>query len=120
MEHDLIRVITEIDIIKDHVTFQFDIIDTAVCLMGMLPCPHTGTLFGFNDLTVFFSGTHESDIAVVSFRFLVEQFKDTLRTGKRHDNIVELHTKLVDRLAEALIIGKETCKFSKSKATYTV
>ena len=120
VEHDLIRVITEIDIIKDYVTFQLDIIHTAVCLMGMFPCPHTGALFGFDDLPVFFSGADECNITVIYFRLFVEQFKDSLRTGKRHDNIVELHTKLVDRLAEALIIGKETCKFSKSKATYTV
>ena len=45
VEHDLIRVITEINIIKDNIAFQLDIIDTAVSLMCVFPCPHTGTFF---------------------------------------------------------------------------
>ena len=45
VEHDFIRVITEINIIKDNIAFQLDIIDTAVSLMCVFPCPHTGTFF---------------------------------------------------------------------------
>ena len=57
---------------------------------------------------------------------------DGLKPGKVYDVEIKEHREkrsldanayfwvLVDRLAETLIIGKETCKFSKGKAADTV
>ena len=46
--------------------------------MGVLPCPHTRTLFGFHNLSVLLSGADKCDVAVVHFRLLIEQSEDTL------------------------------------------
>ena len=39
MKHDLVIVVSKIHTIKHHVTLQFFISDSAVCLMRMFPCP---------------------------------------------------------------------------------
>ena len=84
--------------------------------MGVLPCPHTRTLFGFHNLTVFPLGAYKCDVTIVHFRLLIEQSEDTLGTGKCHHDIVKLHRELVDWLPEALIIGKKTCELSERKS----
>ena len=104
MKNDFIFVVAEVYVIKYDVTEQLLIIDAAVCLMGVFPCPHAGAFFGFREIAVFIAfGIDKGDITFVVLRLFVEQLKDTLGTGECHDDAVHLHTHLVDWLAEVLI-----------------
>ena len=120
VEHDFIVRITEVHTVKDNITAQFLIIDGAVCLVGMLPCPVAGAAGALSKPSVFLFGVDEQDIAVIDLGRLIHELEDTLCTGHSHDDRVELLADLVDRHVEALVESKETCKSAKGKAANAV
>ena len=59
--------------------------------MRVLPRQMLVFFRGFNEFAVLVVlGVNESNVAVVYLRLLVHQLKDTLGTGKRHNDGVEL------------------------------
>ena len=58
-------------------------------------------------------GIDKGNIAVVLFRFLIDQAEDTFRAGKRHDNRVKLLRDLAERLVEASGHLQEGCNGSQ-------
>ena len=120
MKNDFIGIVTEINILQNHVTFQFNIIRGAFCLVEMLPCPASGTLIGFCENAVFFSGIDKSNITFICFRFFIQEIKDTFGTCKSHNNTVELLADLVDRHVEALVESQEAGKSSKGEIADSV
>ena len=96
MKHRFSLYITKVHIIHLHITLQGGIGKSAVTV-GMLPCPAAGVLIGFRDGAVRGNiGIYQSNIAVVRFRCFIHQGKDTLGTGKTHDDGVNLLGQLVD------------------------
>ena len=57
--------------IRNHITGQLAVFDTAVSLMGMLPCPEAGMLRCFGEDTVFLFRIHECDITVICLDFFI-------------------------------------------------
>ena len=102
MQNDLIRVITEIHIEEADIAADLRVGGGAV-LVRVLPRPDVGLFRGFNEFAVLVVlGVNESNVAVVYLRLLVHQLKDTLGTGKRHNDGVELLRNLRYRLGERL------------------
>ena len=84
-------------------------------MMWMFPCPGSGTFFAFIKVAVMVErpGIDKGNIAVVLFRFLIDQAEDTFRAGKRHDNRVKLLRDLAERLVEASGHLQEGCNGSQ-------
>ena len=102
VQDDLIRIIAEIHIKEADIAADLCIGGGAV-LVRMLPRPDVGLFRGFNEFAVLVVlGVDESNVAVVYLRLLVHQLKDTLGTGKRHNDGVELLRNLRYRLGERL------------------
>ena len=53
MQNDFFRNISEIHIIKYHISGKLFVIDGTICLMYMFPCPDAGVLRGFSEDAVF-------------------------------------------------------------------
>ena len=66
----------------------------------MFPCPHTGTFLALHNLAILFFCVNQRHVAVICFRLLVNQIKDTLRTGQTHNDCVDLIGHLADISAE--------------------
>ena len=102
VQNDLIRVITEIHIEEADIAADLRVGGGAV-LVRVLPRPDVGLFRGFSEFAVLIVlGVNESNVAVVYLRLLVHQLKDTLGTGKRHNDGVELLRDLRYRLGERL------------------
>ena len=107
VQHNFIRCIAKVYIVKHHVTRQAGISHRTIAVR-MFPCPTASALFAFYKGTVgLFLDIHQGNIALVRFRFFIQQRKDALRACKRHDNAVELLADLRDRLRKALIERQE-------------
>ena len=103
MEHHMVRRISECHVIEAHIAFQLCVSDGSVRLMRMLPRPHAGALFALHDIALLiFLRIDKGHVAVVNLRFLIHHIEDTLRSGKRHDDGVELLRDLHERLCKAL------------------
>ena len=103
MQHHVIRLISKAHVKETDITFQLCIGNRAVCLMGMFPCPHTGSLFYFFDRAIFsLARVDQCHITFIYFRLLVHHLEDTLRTCESHDNGVKLLRDLHEWLREAL------------------
>ena len=69
----------------------------------------------FSEFSVFFLSIYQCDIALVSLRRFVEQREDTVTSGKRHDDTVELLADLRDRHVKALVKGQKARKLTKGQ-----
>ena len=95
-QHLLFRYIAEVHHVHHDVALQLGVGQRAVA-MGMLPCPVTGMLVGFGDGAILADDSvYQGDIAIVGFRFLIHQIKNTLRAGHGHDDGVKLLGNLAD------------------------
>ena len=69
--------------------------------MGMLPGPEARVPVRLREVSLFVPfGIHQSDVAVVLFRFLVDEGKHTARTGQTQGDHGHLHGKLSDGLGK--------------------
>ena len=104
MQHNFIRVVSEIHAVKDDPAFQFGIGNGAVGLVRMFPGPQIRALRGFRQFAFGrFLDIDQFDIARVRLRFLIHQIEHALRPGRGRDHEVDLHTHLGDGLGEILI-----------------
>ena len=103
MKDRFVLVVTESYIFKSYIAFQFSIRYRTICGMWMFPRPHAGPLFAFCDISVgIFFRVDKSYIAFVILRLLIDQVKNTLCTGKCHNDGVELLCNLHERLCKTL------------------
>ncbi len=87
MQHKLLRHIAEVYIAQLYITPQGRIGDASVRLMGMSPCPQTGLVIRFTDLSIFILfGVDKLDISSILFRKLIHQKEDTSRACKTHSD----------------------------------
>ena len=90
-------------IFEPYITFELCVRYRTVCGMRMFPCPHARSLLALCDVSVgIFFRIDESYITFVILRLLIDQVKDTLCTGKCHDDGVKLLCHLHERLCKAL------------------
>ena len=116
MKHDLVIVVSKIHTIKHHVTLQFFISDSAVCLMRMFPCPDTGTHRGLRESSIrLLHCIYQRHITIIHLFRLIKQIKHTLSTGQCHNDRVELLRHLRDRHIEASGQLQEGCQTAKGQ-----
>ena len=116
MQNDLLLIIAEINILKDDVTLQLRVAGLSVST-HMLPRPCAGGLVRFGDGIVRqIFRVDQRHIALVDLRLLVQQGKDTRTACQRHDDRVQLHRNLGDRLVEALVEGQEAGQLTQCQA----
>ena len=71
--------------------------------MRVFPRPETCTLTALCDIAIrILLRIYQGDISVVNLRLFIHHVEDTLRSGERHDNGVELLRDLHERLGKAL------------------
>ena len=103
MEHHMIRSVAERHIVETHIAFQLLIGHCAVRLMRVFPRPETCTLTALCNIAIrILLRIYQGDISVVNLRLFIHHVEDTLRSGERHDNGVELLRDLHERLGKAL------------------
>lgn len=104
MQNQIKRIIAEINPIHHDLTLQLFVGDTSIRLMRMFPCPQIGAGFAFMNRSICILGCiHELYITVILLRLFIHKFKDTISTGRCHDDRVELLADLSDRLSETLV-----------------
>ena len=99
MKDDLILRIAKVHAVHHHLALQLRVGQGSV-MVGMLPGPEAGSLGNLLQLSVLPADVHQGHIAVVLLRGLIQKAEDTLRSGKSHDDGVELLGDLGDRLVE--------------------
>ena len=72
MKDDLILIVAKVNIIKNNISGQLNIIHGAVSLMCVLPCPHTGMLNGFGEDTIYLFRIDQSNVAVIHLNFFIQ------------------------------------------------
>ena len=83
--------------------------------MWMLPGPHSGSFFAFDNIAVLvFFRIDQCYVSLVFFRFFIDQSKNTLCSGKCHNNGVKLLRHLHKRLCKALCKLQIRCHNSQS------
>ena len=103
MQHHMVRCIAECHVIEANITFQLLISDRSVRLMRMLPCPKAGALLTLCQAAIFLPlRIDQGDISIVNLRLFIHHPENTLCSGKRHDDRVELLRDLHKRLCKAL------------------
>ena len=66
-------------------------------MVGMLPGPDIGTLRAFLQRTVLFHfGVYQRHVALVRLRLLIQQSEEPVRSGKTHNDHVDLVRHLAD------------------------
>ena len=98
MQHLFVRIIAKVHMIHHEFPLKRDVIRRTVRLMIMLPGPPAGLLRRLGNVAVLINlRVDQGYISIVFFRLFVDEIKDSLRAGKRHDNRVQLGRHLVDR-----------------------
>ena len=96
VQDGLFRGVAEVDVIETHVALELGVGQGAV-VVRMFPGPDVGALLALGQGAVrIFLGVDQGDIAVVGLRLLVQQSKDAVRTGRTHDDHVDLVGHLAD------------------------
>ena len=80
----------KIDIIKYNVTSKLHVSSCALCLVIVLPSPHSCTLLALNDFTVFFLSIYKHYIAFVCLWLFVNKTEYTLGTSHSKYDRLEL------------------------------
>ena len=102
MKNILALLIGKVNVIKPDLAFKLGIGNAAVG-MRVLPRPKTRSAFGLGELAVLvLCGVDKGNVALVRFRLLVKQVKNSFRAGKSHYNRIELLRKLVNGHYKAL------------------
>ena len=108
VQHRLLRHIAEVHVKHGDIALQLGIGHGTVRLVGMLPGPAAGALVGLGNVAVFINyRVDQTDVALILLRLLVHQLKDTLRTGQRHDDGIDLVGHLGDGHIEGTGQGQE-------------
>ena len=103
VEDGFVLIVAKSYIFEPYITFELCVRYRTVCGMRMFPCPHARSLLALCDVSVgIFFRIDESYITFVILRLLIDQVKDTLCTGKCHDDGVKLLCHLHERLCKAL------------------
>ena len=104
VQHHLVGVVAEVDVVKHDFAAELLVGDGAVGLVRVLPSPDVGALFGLVDFVVrAFLGVDELDVALVLLGHLIHELKDSLRAGSGGDDEVDLHGELAYRLVKLLL-----------------
>ncbi len=106
VEDQLVLVIAEVHVVKDHVALQTGVGDGAVALWGCFQA-HTlvRSALSYRLAVRVLPGVDQLHIALVLFGLLVHQVKDTLGAGSGGDHKVDLLAHLGDGVGEALVAG---------------
>ena len=108
VEDQLVFVIAEVHVLKDHAALQTGVGDGALRLVGVFPGPYVGALGALIQTALrVLPGVDQLHIALVLFGGLVHQVKDTLGAGSGGDHKVDLHAHLGDGVGEALVQAHE-------------
>ena len=59
VQNNFIRVVAEINMFEYHTALQLAVIHRSICLVRMLPCPFSGTLFRLGEFSVFFLSIYQ-------------------------------------------------------------
>ena len=100
-----------------HTALQLAVIHRSICLVRMLPCPFSGTLFRLGEFSVFFLRIDKRYIPLVQLRLFIHQSENTFRSCKCHNDCVQLLADLVDRHVKTLVEGQKACQTTERKAT---
>ena len=104
VENQLVFVIAEVHVVKDHAALHLGVGNGAVRLVRVFPSPKVRALGHFHQVAVFvFLRVDKFDITLVLFGLLVHKVEHTLCAGRRRNNEVNLHADLGNRLREALV-----------------
>ena len=101
IEYGLIFFVPKIYVIKLYCALDLLIGHTSVRLVRMPPKPVSATRLLCKRTVCVADSADKGHIAVVCFRLLVNQVKDSLRTGKCGQNRIKLLGNLCDRLGKA-------------------
>ena len=99
VKNNLFGIVAEVHILHTHIAHQLGIGDCAV-LVRMLPRTCTSSFLSFNELAVNLLCIDERNITVVNFRFFVHKLKNSVRTGKSHNDAVDVLRDLTDVVGE--------------------
>ena len=116
VQHCLLRHIPEIHVVVHNIAGQLRIGRRSLCLMVMLPRPHSGPLRRFGQLAVLHLCVHQCNITLIHLGFFIEHRVNTVRACHCHNNEVKLLADLIDRHVEALIKCKETSQLAKRQS----
>ena len=130
MQNNLVIRISKIHSAERHIALKRDVGDRSVRLMGVLPGPQTGPLRELRRgsfrmlrticIRILSAGLlfhiDKLHIAVVLLRLFIQKPEDTIRSGKRRDDGIELHGNLIDWHIEAFVERKERSKRTDRKA----
>ena len=117
VEYDLVIRVAEVHAVEYDVAAQLFVVDGAVRLVCVLPCPLSGAGSTFGELSVFFLCINEQYIAVVLLDRFIHQPEDTVRSGHRHDDRIELLADLIDWHVETLVKCQKAGKAAKGKSS---
>ena len=96
VQHRFSRLVGEVNIKEPDVALQAGIGNGSV-MVGMLPGPDIGTLRTLLQGTVLFHfGVYQRYVALVRLRLLIQQSKEPVRSGKTHNDHVDLVGHLAD------------------------
>ena len=96
VQHRFSRLVGEVNIKEPDVALQAGIGNSSV-MMGMLPGPDIGTLRTLLQGTVLFHfGVYQRYVALIRLRLLIQQSKEPVRSGKTHNDHVDLVGHLAD------------------------
>ena len=116
MKHRFLRHIAKVHVRHGDVALQLRVGHGAVCLVGMLPGPMTGALFGFRNIALVVDfRVDQSDIALVLLGLLVHQLKNPLGAGQSHDDGVDLVGHLGNGHIEGAGQGQEADKLAQGQ-----
>ena len=91
MQHDFLRYISKVYIVKDNIAGHTLVIDRTVRLMYVFPSPEAGAGITFGQGTVcVFCGVYQRDISVVLLHFGIQQSENALTAGQCHNDGIQL------------------------------
>ena len=101
VQHEFIGDVTEIDVVKFDIPFEFHVSGGIGFLVVMFPRPEPRAFFAFDDIAVFvLRGVDKHDVAVVGFLLFVNHIEHARRARKPHGNHRDLSRDVAD------IVGK--------------
>ena len=102
MKDLLLTIVREINILEDHISDQLNQLVVAIWTW-VLPSPVVGFLVCHNHLTVYQFVINQSDLTLIHFFCFIQKVKDTVGTGKRHKDKVQLLRHLSNRAVEGTV-----------------
>ena len=103
LQNGFVRHIGEIHVEQADVAAKGSVGDGLVCTVRMFPRPFPGRFFRFGERAVFrFVHVDQRHVSFVCFRLLIHQLEDAARSGKPHDDGIDLVGDLSDVSAELL------------------